>query len=190
MELPAENPLAGQLAPDERILWSGRPKAGILFRPDDLYLIPISIVWAALTFVAVASILASPRKLPNALAIPVPCLLFAFVIAAVYVTFGRFVSEARKRSKTFYAVSNRRVLVQSGQFGELRSLDLAALGEIECAKKADGSGTIFFGPTRYSAGFSPMSSWSRFRRGGCPPFEAVANVDEAAAIIRAAQSAV
>lgn len=36
------------LNPAERIIWSGKPRQGLLFRPSDIFFVPFSIVWTAL----------------------------------------------------------------------------------------------------------------------------------------------
>ena len=45
METPPESRLASELEPDERLLWSGRPKQGFVLRGADALLIPFSLLW-------------------------------------------------------------------------------------------------------------------------------------------------
>src|SRR5438046_585524 len=40
-----ETAIQGQLASGERLLWSGRPVEGIVFRPSDAFMIPFSLMW-------------------------------------------------------------------------------------------------------------------------------------------------
>jgi len=188
METPGEGPWVGHLAPGERLLWTGRPKAGIPLRPADLILVPFSVVWCALAFVAAASLLLSPTRLPSSLAIVAPVSPTLFLLVGAYLTVGRFAVELWERSRTRYGITTERIIVLSLHFGELRSVRLDELDGVALTKRADGSGTIFFGPTRHSTGFNQLSGWSKFRCGGCPPFEAVPNVNAVDEIIRAAQA--
>ena len=37
--------ISKELASEERLLWSGRPQQGVVFRRTDLFLIPFSLLW-------------------------------------------------------------------------------------------------------------------------------------------------
>jgi hypothetical protein len=123
----------------ERLLWAGRPKSGIGLRPLDLWLIPLSLftppfmlyLWQLDDDPAPA--FASPF---------LPLLLVAF---GLYFLFGRFLQEAWLRSRSLYAVSDRRVIMlRTGRFARVRTIELRYLPTLELRERGGGRGTIRF----------------------------------------------
>jgi hypothetical protein len=81
-----------ELVPDETMLWADMPNPKIIFHSDGRAVIPFSLV-------------------PG---IP-------FLLAGNYVLWGRFVADARLKRRTYYAITNRRVLfLQRGWKTKLR----------------------------------------------------------------------
>jgi hypothetical protein len=81
------------------------------------------------------------------------------VLARLYLIAGRFVVDAWLRSKTSYAVTNRRALItRSAPFGRFVSLNLNRLPDMELKDDATGRGTVRFGPA------TPL--WGYQGRGG------------------------
>jgi hypothetical protein len=73
-------------------------------------------------------------------------LILPFVVVALYLLLGRFILDAKRRSATYYGITNERTIIISTYFGrKIRSLDLRALDVISLDEKSDGSGTITFG---------------------------------------------
>ena len=97
--------LEKQLFPNERLLWAGQPKQGIVFRGSDLFLIPFSLLWAAFAFYWEWTAYTSGA--------PLFFLMFGgvFVVVGIYVVLGRFFVDAFVRSKTYYGISNNRILI-------------------------------------------------------------------------------
>jgi len=132
--------LQSQLAPNEQLLWFGQPRSGMVLRANDIFVIPFSLVWGGSAFFILGSVLTSDG--------PILFKLFTlpFVIVAVYLLFGRFILDAKRRSATYYGITNERIIIVSTRFGrQIRSLDLRALDVISLNEKSDGSGTITFG---------------------------------------------
>jgi hypothetical protein len=47
MENEAKQLILRELDAGERLLWAGQPRRGICFRVGDIYMIPISLIWAS-----------------------------------------------------------------------------------------------------------------------------------------------
>jgi hypothetical protein len=136
------------LGPGERLLWLGKPKTGFQLRPQDAFLIPFSVVWCGFAlfwettaYITTAFIPDSPSRFPFRLGgIP-------FICVGLYMLFGRFILDARLRGRTAYGVTPERVLIVTGLFSQrIKSLQLRTLSDVTLEQKADGSGTITFGP--------------------------------------------
>ncbi len=91
------------LLPTEKLIWSGRPRQGIVIRPIDFVLIPFSVL--ACVFFVVWSYIA-------VLHFPIP-LKFLSILAigfGFYLVYGRFLFDVRRRIKTIFAITNERCL--------------------------------------------------------------------------------
>ena len=139
-ELP-EQVASRQLGPSEHLLWSGRPRQGFMMRPSDALLIPFSLMWGGFAIFWEASVITSNAPFFFRLwGIP-------FVVVGLYLMVGRFVVDARARSRTAYAITDERVLIISGQLGaSVRSLSLSNLPELTLEERPDRTATITFGP--------------------------------------------
>jgi len=129
------------LGPSEEIVWMGCPRRGIIFRSSDIFLIPFSIVWCSFAVFWFATATSSGA--------PFPFTLFGipFIFIGLYMVFGRFFADARKRSNTVYAVTSDRIIISSGIFSkEVKSLNIRSMSDITFSQKTDGSGTIILGP--------------------------------------------
>jgi hypothetical protein len=146
MPLGTGDHFRGELNPDERIIWSGQPQQGFMLRPGDTLLIPFSLLWGG--FAIVWESTAIGRGLSSFFALwGIP-----FVLVGLYMIFGRFFVDRAQRSRTYYALTNQRVIIISGFFSQnIKSVVLAKLQEINITKKRSGKGTITFGP------LNPMS---------------------------------
>jgi hypothetical protein len=164
---------------DERLLWSGRPGRGIVFKAGDVFLIPFCVVWCGFVIFWHVGVYRS-----NA---PLFFLLFGalFVVVGLYFVIGRFIWDAFRRARTVYAVTNRRIVIVSDVWRrELRSLELEGLSQIQFREGRDGRGTITFG--------DKMAWWAEFStmpgtRPSAPEFEAIDHARAVMDTIREAQ---
>ncbi len=170
-----------ELAPNERLLWSGRPGTGLRLRGSDIYMIPFSLLWAGFAFFWEASVLAGGIWFFALWGIP-------FVLVGLYILFGRFLIDAWQRSKSYYGVSDQRVIIISGLFSQsVKSINLRTLGEVSVNQKADGSGTITFGSTNPMTAWYSAMPWSGTGRYLVPSFEMVPEVKRVYGLIQDAQ---
>lgn len=111
-----------------------------------------------------------------------------FVAIGLYLIVGRFFVDAWLRARTYYGLTDQRVLVVSEQGSrKVTSLSLLHLPEISCTEDRNGLGTISFGPE------APRNrwSWDRQPRGAVSPlmFELIPNVRAVYEKIRSAELA-
>ena len=133
----------------ESLLWSGRPRQGLVLRASDAFLIPFSLMWGGFSIFWEVSVLSTDA--PGFMAVwGIP-----FVLMGLYLIFGRFFVDAAVRSRTSYGLTNQRVIIASGLFGRsMTSLPLRTLDGVSLREKADGRGTVMFGQP------SPYGQWS------------------------------
>ena len=172
-----------ELNPGERLLWSGQPQRGVFFRTSDIFMIPFSLFWGGFAIFWMVMALTEGA--------PIFFTLFGlpFVLVGLYLIIFRFFFDSWSRSKTFYAVTDQRVILLSGVFNRgVTSISLRNLGEIHLEVRNDGRGTITFGQD------SPFSSWGnmsgmgfsrRYYRATC--FERIENVRQVYQLIQRAQ---
>jgi hypothetical protein len=173
-----------ELAPGEQVLWSEMPRQGFVLRGGDAFGIPFSLFWAGFVSYWMYSVVTAGA--------PLFFLLVgsAFVLVGIYVTVGRFFVDARRRSRTFYALTNERALIVTGSFGKkVKSIELKALGDLSLSERADGWGTIALGP---QAPFTWMletnASWPGMEERLGPRFELVPRARQVYELIRSTRS--
>jgi hypothetical protein len=177
-------PLQTELGPNEQLLWSGRPRQGLLLRGSDALLIPFSLLWGGFAVFWEAGVLSSGAPFFFILwGIP-------FVLIGLYITVGRFFLDAALRAKTFYGVTNQRAIIISGLFSPtIKSLSLRTTSDIALEQYRDGSGTISFGSSAPFAGFYRGMPWPGVGQRLAPEFERIPNAKVVYQTIRQAQQA-
>lgn len=177
----------------EHLLWSGRPKAGLVLRPADAFLIPFSLLWGGFAiFWEVAALSAAIRMEPKeGLAfMPVVFPLFGlpFVLVGLYLILGRFFVDAWRRDRTVYGVTNERVIIVSGLFGrKTTSVSLSTLSNAVLTENKDGTGSIALGPTAPHARMYNTFSWTGPANYGPPCLDLIPDARRVYGIILQAQ---
>lgn len=128
----------------ERVLWKGEPYKGIIFRPIEAFLIPFSLLWGGFAVFWNVSVWFADQLVSD---LPFKLFGLPFLIAGLYITFGRFWIDRQLRRRLRYAVTNRRILIYKHSRNSIsKSLDINRLPSIELNERPDGSGSIRFGP--------------------------------------------
>ena len=186
--------IRGYLEAGESLLWSGKPVQGVKLRSQDIFLIPVSLLWGGFAIfweiMVLGVFFANGEGEPPPMAVRIIFPLFGlpFVLVGLYMVFGRFIVDARQRARTFYGVTDDRIIIVSGLFSQkVKSLNLRTLSDLAMSQKRDGTGTITFGPTHPFAAFFGTSSWLGAGRYAPPRFDFIPNVAEVYRIIRNAQ---
>ena len=123
------------MAPDERELWSGAPGAGHLLSASDAVMIPFSIFWCGFACFWEFTAITNGGGFFALFGIP-------FVAVGFYIMFGRFFHASHMRKKTYYIVTNRRIIRKRGK--RVDFLDGRQAQNMQVHAFADGRGTISF----------------------------------------------
>jgi hypothetical protein len=178
------------LEPGEQLLWSEFPRQGLMLRAEDAFLIPFSLMWGGFAIFWEATAIFGERDVPDRFNLWDKFFVLwgiPFVLIGLHFIFGRFVADSVRRGRTIYAVTDRRAILLTNFFGHnVRSTSLSGLSEFNLSKKANGRGTITFGPANYVYG---ARGWPSTIRNTAPAFESIARADDVLKIIRDAQRA-
>jgi hypothetical protein len=182
---PTTEDIKTQLSAGERVLWSGQPRQGVIVRGADAFMIPFSLLWGGFAIFWELSVINS-----NA---PAFFVLFGipFVLIGIYLIVGRFFFEAKQRARTYYAVTNERVLIVSGLLvRQVKSLNLRTLSDLSLSESKGDHGTISFGGgSPFASMFGGFSGWPGMGAHLGPRFELIANAKAVYETIRGAQRA-
>ena len=92
----------------ERVLWTGRPEKGLVFDGRELFLIPFSIFWLAFSiFWEVLAFRSGGSAFFMLWGLP-------FVAIGLYMLFGRIIHSAYLRKRTFYVITDKKLIVKRG----------------------------------------------------------------------------
>ncbi len=168
--------------PMENVLWSGKPKQDIVFRGSDAFLIPFSLLWGGFAIFWMIGVIKSGAPLFFAL-FGVP-----FVLIGIYMIVGRFFVEAKQREKTYYGVTEDRVVIVSGILQQkVKFLTIRNLSDISISESSDGTGTITFGNAMPFFSWFENTSWPGTGQHAVPKFDMIDNPRQVYQIIREIQ---
>ncbi|MBI1187880.1 MAG: hypothetical protein GC206_11235 [Alphaproteobacteria bacterium] len=126
---------AKHLEPGETVLWTGRPPQGLLLRRADAVLIPFTFLWLAVGVWVVAPDFIFPVEDT------------VLILVGGYLAVGRFVADAHFRSTTYYAVTDRRILILGGFRGKsVETIAFPAAKDVVLRLRDAARGTLVFGP--------------------------------------------
>ena len=166
-----EQVLSSQLGRSEKLLWSGRPRQGVFFRARDTFLIPFSLLWGGFAIFWEYGVVTSDAPFFFRLwGVP-------FVLVGLYLIIGRFFVEANLRSKTYYGLTNERVIIISGMLSRnVKSLQLRSLSDVSLSEGAGGIGTVTFGPT--APAWTTGGAWPGASKTMSPAFDSIVGARE------------
>jgi hypothetical protein len=144
------SPLESELLQGERILWEGRPVAKRRFSGNDAATLAFGLFW--LTFTIGGAFASIVNREWAALAF-----MALFVGVGFLMVPGHWIWRSWKRRRTYYALTDRRVLavLQGRRRRETRAAFLDGIPAIATDLRSDGSGTVTFGaaPANESDGY-------------------------------------
>lgn len=175
--------LQSELISGESLLWAGKPNPAKIFHSDDWYTIPFSLLWGGFAIFWESGVLGlwgHSSKHPA----PFFFVLWGipFVLIGQYLIWGRFVYEGWVKRRTYYGITNRRlVVVQEGSKRKTCSMYIDAIPSVE--RDGGSVGTLWFGPKYMvsTGGGQRSRNLSRFSVGNVPVF---ADIDDADYVYR------
>ena len=155
-----------ELLSGETLYWAAMPNPNKIFHPDDWTAIPFSLLWGGFAIFWEASVLGYVDF--NSKPARHGPLLFGlwgipFVLLGQYIIWGRFVCDAWLKRRTYYAVTNRRViLVQQTWKRKIQFIFLEAIPSV--TTEGNDPGTLWLGEKLPLMGGrkTPTRGWSRF----------------------------
>jgi hypothetical protein len=157
--------LADDLLRDEKVLWAGQPDPDILFAPADRFLVPFSLLWGGFALFweisVIVALINGERHSGNGGNLWFFVIMGApMVLIGLYFMFGRFFYKRLRKRRTFYSVTNKRVLILMTLFGRhLTASFIDTIATVEKSVGARGTASLRFGSSR------PVGWWRWWRFG-------------------------
>ena len=127
------------LQPEETLIWAGQPKKGLVFEVVDIFKTIFIVLFAGFVFFAVRLL----SDISILLAIPIGVLFFS---AAFILGIGRFFIDAGLRKKTFYGVTDKRIIIISKMYPKkVQSVYFDTQPKIKFLPNLDETSTIDIG---------------------------------------------
>ena len=190
------SPVEECLESGERLLWEGQPKQGVRLQAADAFMIPFSFMWggfaifwelAALGLFGFGPHAKGSSHDPMMVRLIFPLWGIPFVVIGLYIMFGRFFYDAEMRKRTWYAITDQRVLILKNLFSRnVVSFEYRNLPGLNLTERRDGSGDILFGSAPPFAAFSG-AGWPGTRKYAAPGFYLVPDAREVYSRIRQVQ---
>ena len=172
------------LQEDEKILWAGQPEPSVYLTRADTVLIPISL-WLGLYTLRSGMLLLGRLFIPG---YSVRSILISmvvgglFVLVGIYLMLGRFLYKIWRKRRTYYAVTNKRVLVLARLNGRrLQEQPITEIPALQKSVRRDGIGTITFGYSPFAAswcGNTGMNCLAGFDRADLIAFHDIKGANE------------
>jgi hypothetical protein len=170
-----------ELTTGESVLWAGQPNGTVFFHQEDAFLIPFSLLWGGFAIfweLGAAGFRGSNSRSGN------PWLFgmlwgIPFVLIGQYIIWGRFFYTAWKKKRTYYAITNRRVLVvQNGWNRQMASAYLDSLPTLIKEGRSSGTGTLRFSRAESMwSGRRGWGAWDGMTVGNVPTFVDIDDLD-------------
>jgi hypothetical protein len=134
------DPFDEHLVSGEKLLWVGRPDPAKRFSRSDRWAIPFSLLWGGFAIAWETAVIAGGGGFFALWGIP-------FVALGLHMMVGRFFYRARQKRRTWFAVTNKRVLkLERRKRGDtVDALFLDAIPVVNRDVGDDGSGAVVFG---------------------------------------------
>ena len=188
---PLNEKFQSDLTPGEAVLWTGQPNGKVIFHTSDFALIPFSLLWGGFAIFWESDVLGywgTPHKTGTN---PVSWFMvlwgIPFVVIGQYLIWGRFVFQWWRKKKTFYAVTDKRVLIVDEVWNrKLTSVRLTENIFLDRSTRLDGIGTLRFGMPQLVK--KSWSWWGNFESEARPSLLDIDEVERVYAMITNSQA--
>ena len=151
MATSAAETIRKHLEPGEKLLWSGRPRQGIVFRLIDLLLVPFSMLWGGFALVWEYMVVTQMPFNDGGVALIFPVAGFLFSLVGLYMIAGRFVADRYCRAHLAYGITDKRaVIVAEAPWRTVTSYEIDTLRGLRLVERGNGRGTVFLTDTEGS----------------------------------------
>lgn len=124
------------IAPDEHVLWKGKPDEGLQLSSGDYFMIPFSLLWCG--FAIFWEFMAITGGAPFFF-----CLFgIPFVCIGCYMVFGRFIWSAYVQKRTMYVITNKKIIRKRGN--KIDFLNASAMPPMHTVVHKNGNISIYF----------------------------------------------
>ena len=130
-----------ELLPGERVLWTGKPVRFPIFRAEDQYFVPFSMLWCTLMGWVITEHLAGDTPLFLLVVLGI------FALFGCWALFGRLFGRQLALRGTRYTVTNKRVVSVTTVLGFRREKSAfhRDLKRPRATNQREGIGTVLFG---------------------------------------------
>jgi len=182
MKYEIMNALQKEINAGEYLLWSGQPTRGIIFRKEDIMRILGILVW--LGYVGY-QILKEAKTFNGSISL---LILMIFSGIGIIGTAVPLITDVMNRGRTYYGLTNTRVLIINTLFGKMdRSLLLDLIPEIALDEKKNRRGTIYFRKEGKKSADKVEKSWFGMKKTHIARFEMIDNARQVYDMILDAQ---
>jgi hypothetical protein len=141
--------LQAELSDQESLLWSGQPRRNVIFHQQDWFGIPFSLMWGGFAIFWEWGVTGHLGNAGHTNSSSGFFVLWGipFVRIGQYLIWGRFLYTDWKKTRTYYGVTNKRILVlNTGTSRRVTDGYFSSLESISLTTRHDGIGTIEFAP--------------------------------------------
>ena len=130
-----DDEIKGHLVEGETVLWHGQPDINYYFRKEDIYIMPFGGFWMIMLMIPLFSF---DRFNATMMTYYLP-----FIAIGVYMVLGRFILGKILKPKTFYTITNKRILFfqKSSKVNQI-FIALEDISSIELQKNKNDTGSI------------------------------------------------
>jgi hypothetical protein len=161
----------------ESVVWTAQPLRNIHLTRADRLLVPLSLLWEGFMLYALLREIGAEAAFRSSLSMAI---LLVLNLIGLYLLCGRFLYKWWRKSRTYFAITNRRAITLTDILGRLLDDVLLTNVPISMTKSGSkGAGTIKFGETKWSEetyGNTGLDVLFGLQASGCPTFFDIPNV--------------